>query len=107
LPALRNYAVLLTGAHDDSLRNGPLALELTEKLASQMGNQHWFPLSVKAAAYAELGDFRKAIQFAVQSLEAAPQEEKERRSRRLDQFRQHRPFRCEPSTTYRKQTDRS
>lgn len=107
LPALRNYAVLLTGAHDDSLRNGPLALELTEKLASQMGNQHWFPLSVKAAAHAELGDFRKAIQFAVQSLEAAPQEEKERRSRRLDQFRQHRPFRCEPSTTYRKQTDRS
>ena len=98
LPALQNYAVLLTGAHDDTLRNGSKALELAEKLASQMGRQHWYPLSVQAAAHAELGDFQKAVELATQSLEAAPQEEKARRSRRLDQFRQHRPFRCEKMT---------
>lgn len=98
LPALQNYAVLLTGAHDDTLRNGVKALELAEKLASQMGRQHWYPLSVQAAAHAELGDFQKAIELAQQSLEAAPQEEKVRRSRRLEQFRQHRPFRCEKLT---------
>ena len=39
LPALQNYTVLLTGAHDDSLRNGARALEVAEKLASQMGRR--------------------------------------------------------------------
>jgi tetratricopeptide (TPR) repeat protein len=99
LPALQNYAVLLTGAHDDSLRNGARALEVAEKLASQIGRQNWFPLSVQAAAHAELGDFPKAVAFAEQSLEAAPEDQKAGRARRLEQFRQRRPFRCEPLAT--------
>ena len=106
LPALQNYAVLLTGAHDDSLRNGALALEMAEKLASLMGRQNWFPLSVQAAAHAELGDFPKAIAFAEQSLEAAPEDQKAGRARRLEQFRQRRPFRCESFVSQRPLAER-
>jgi tetratricopeptide (TPR) repeat protein len=107
LPALQNYAVLLTGAHDDSLRNGARALEVAEKLASQMGRQHWIPLSAQAAAHAELGDFQKAVELAAQSLEAAPEDQKAGRTRRLEQFRQRRPFRCEPLSAHRQQAARS
>jgi tetratricopeptide (TPR) repeat protein len=96
LHALRNYAVLLTGAHDDSLRDGNRALDIAEKLGPQLGIDHWFVLSIQAAAHAELGDFQKAVELAARSLEAAPEEQKARRTRRLDQFRQRRPFRCEP-----------
>jgi tetratricopeptide (TPR) repeat protein len=106
LPALQNYAVLLTGAHDDSLRNGVRALEMAEKLASQMGSRNWFPLSVQAAAHAELGDFPKAIALAEQSLEAAPEDQKAGRARRLEQFRQRRPFRCESFATQRPLAER-
>ena len=107
LHALRNYAVLLTGAHDDSLRDGNRALDVAEELGSQMGINHWFVLSVQAAAHAELGAFPKAVQLAEQSLEAAPEDEKAGRSRRVDQFRQQRPFRCEPLAANHHQTKRS
>lgn len=105
LRALQNYAVLLTGAHDDSLRNGDDALVVAEKLGSQLGNNHWFVLSIQAAAHAELGDFQKAVELAAQSLEAAPEDQKAGRARRLEQFRQRRPFRCEPSATHRPLTE--
>ncbi|MEZ6032952.1 MAG: hypothetical protein R3C17_07655 [Planctomycetaceae bacterium] len=95
LAALQNYAVLLAGAHDDSLRNGVEALKVAETLASQLGSEHWFLLSAKAAAYAELGDFQEAVRFAELSLEAAPEQQKPVRVHRLEQFKQHRPFRCE------------
>lgn len=107
LQALLNYAILLTGAHDDSLRDGTRALQVAEKLGSRLGINYWIVLSIQAAAHAELGSFSTAVQLAEQSLEAAPQEEKAGRSRRLDQFRQQRPFRCEPMMTYRRLTERS
>ena len=107
LPALQNYAVLLTGAHDDSLRDGNRALDIAEKLGPQMGIDHWFVLSIQASAHAELGDFQKAVELAVRSLEAAPEEQKAGRTRRLDQFRQHRPFRCEPVAANHQQAKRS
>ncbi|MFO1003173.1 MAG: hypothetical protein U0936_22800 [Planctomycetaceae bacterium] len=106
LPALQNYAVLLTGAHDDSLRNGARALEIAETLASQMGGRNWFPLSVQAAAHAELGDFQQAVELAAQSLEVAPDDQKAGRARRLEQFRQRRPFRCESFASQRTQAVR-
>jgi hypothetical protein len=72
-----------------------------------MGIDHWFVLSIQAAAHAELGDFQKAVELAVRSLEAAPEEQKAGRTRRLDQFRQHRPFRCEPVAANHQQAKRS
>jgi tetratricopeptide (TPR) repeat protein len=107
LHALRNYAVLLTGAHDDSLRDGNQALDIAEKLGPQTGIDHWFVLSIPAAAHAELRDFRKAVELAARSFEAAPEELKASRTRRLDQFRHHRPFRCEPLAANHQQAKRS
>ena len=107
LHALRNYAVLLTGAHDDSLKNGNRALGIAEKLGPQTGIDHWFVLSIPAAAHAELRDFRKAVELAAWSPEAAPEEQKASGAGRLDQFPQHRPFRCESLAANHQQPKRS
>jgi tetratricopeptide (TPR) repeat protein len=107
LHALRNYAVLLTGAHDDSLKNGNRALGIAEKLGPQTGIDHWFVRSIQAAVHARFRDFQKAVELAAWSPEAAPEEQKASGARRLDQFPQHRPFRCESLAANHQQPKRS
>lgn len=81
----------------DSIRNGPEAVSLAEK-ACQLFNNHWATLSVLAGAWAECGHFDKAIQFAEQALEAAPEDEKQRRRERISQYRAGITFRRERHT---------
>lgn len=61
--ACNKLAWLLATCPDDSIRNGKRSLELAEHAASFRFIRWRMSLSTIAAAYAELGDFEKAIEF--------------------------------------------
>ncbi len=90
-----NCAVVLAGAHDSEVRDGRKALELANRLVELREVPDWRSQGCLANAYAELGDFKNAIAVAERSLELAPDDEKPRRLRRLEDFRHGKPFRCE------------
>jgi tetratricopeptide (TPR) repeat protein len=62
--ALNNLAWLLATCPVDSIRNGKRAVELAEKAAALPGGDTPIVLRTLAAAYAESGDFAKAINAA-------------------------------------------
>ena len=78
---------------DPSLRDGEKAVEFCERACRQTRLTNWRFLSGLAAAWAECGNFEKAVHFASKSLELAPEEEKAQRQTRVDQYRNRRPFR--------------
>lgn len=80
----------------DELRDGPRAVELATRLCEISEWKLWSHVSVLAGAYAEVGDWEQAERFASLTLQIAPSEEKDRRRNRLEQYREHRPFRCSP-----------
>lgn len=71
-PRLCNaLAWLLATAADDTLRDGPKALELARRAAESTKLQDPTPLRTLAAAYAETGDFTQAAQTAQRALDLA------------------------------------
>jgi len=92
---LVNCAVVLAGAHDEKVRDGRKSLELANRLVELHKDPNWQSQGCLANAYSELGDFQNAIAAAERSLELAPDDEKPRRLRRLQDFRHGKPFRCE------------
>ena len=61
-------AWLLVTCPDDRLRNGTLTLNIVQKLAGNRSGTKLLPFA--AAAYAEIGDFKKAIAFQENYLES-------------------------------------
>jgi len=88
-------AFLLAAAPDDSLRNGPAALQHAEIAAELIGSQpNWRFHNVLAAAHAECGDFETAVRFATESLNDAPPEFKNRFIARIEQYNNGIPYRA-------------
>jgi tetratricopeptide (TPR) repeat protein len=58
------YALLLATGPDQALRNGTRAVELALGVCGTNGWQDAAPIAVLAAAYAETGDYTKALAFA-------------------------------------------
>ena len=69
--AENNLAWLLATAADPALRNGPRAVELAEKAAIATGGNDPVMLHTLAAAYAEDGQFGKAVAAAKDALDIA------------------------------------
>jgi len=69
--ALNNLAWILATFPDDSVRNGKRAVELGEKATALPGGNAPIILRTLAAAYAEAGDFSKAIETAQRAIESA------------------------------------
>jgi Flp pilus assembly protein TadD len=69
--AQNNLAWVLATYPDATIRNGNRALELAEKAAALPGGQDPIVLRTLAAAYAETGEFSKAIQTAEHASELA------------------------------------
>jgi tetratricopeptide (TPR) repeat protein len=90
---LNNFAWVLCTSPDDHLRDGKRALELAQKACELLEFKAAFALSTLAAAYAELGDFQKAIEWAEKAVAAAEGEEKEHIQKELESYRQGKPFR--------------
>jgi tetratricopeptide (TPR) repeat protein len=81
--SLNNYAWLLATCPEDAVRRGDRALELASQAAEQTNYRETYILSTLAAAYAETGDFAKAIEYAEKGVLHAESEGDER----IDEFR--------------------
>jgi Flp pilus assembly protein TadD len=71
ISTLTNLAWLLATSPDASLRNGAKAVELAEKAERLVGGTNTLVLRSLAAAYAENGEFAKAIRIARSAMQLA------------------------------------
>jgi tetratricopeptide (TPR) repeat protein len=69
--AMSNLAWVLATSPDDSLRNGGKAIQLAEEALRISGRRIPILFRTLAAAYAEIGEFSKAIQTAQQGVDLA------------------------------------
>lgn len=72
--SLNNLAWILCTSPIDSVRNGRRAVELAEQAGKLSRFKRAFVLSTLAAAYAEAGDFEKAKEWSLKSVEIAKKE---------------------------------
>lgn len=71
IPALTNLAWLLATSQDGSVRNGRKAIELAGQADQLVGGRNPLVLRTLAAAYAENGEFAKAIRIARSAMQLA------------------------------------
>jgi len=71
IPALTNFAWLLATSQDASVRNGRKAVELSAEADQLVGGTNTLVLRTLAAAYAENGEFAKAIRTARSAMQLA------------------------------------
>ena len=86
-------ARLQAGCPDAAFRDGNKAVENATTMCVRTNWSDWAAMSVLGAAYAEKGNFEKAVKYATMSLDLAPEDEKPDRLKRIDQFRQGQAFR--------------
>ncbi len=93
--ACSSLAWALATAPPDHLRDGKKALELAQKACELTNWQDPFPISALAAAYAELGDFPKALEWHKKAMAspAFPADRMERARERLRLYEQGKPYR--------------
>jgi len=93
-------AWLMASHPDDSIRDGAAALRLAEQLSERSNYEDRNILDTLAAACAETGDYRRAIAVAGTALVLARKEDDDQHARaierRLDGYRNERPFRDAP-----------
>jgi tetratricopeptide (TPR) repeat protein len=70
---LNNLAWTLATSPDDKLRDGERAVKLATTACEETEFKQAHILSTLAAAYAEIGDFESAVQWATKAVEAAPE----------------------------------
>jgi len=93
--AYNNLAWILATAPDIKARNGQEAVKIANKACEL---SHWLKpmcLDTLAAAYAEMGDFDKAVQFQKQAmdLQGLKTDQQPEEQKKLELYQQHKPFR--------------
>jgi tetratricopeptide (TPR) repeat protein len=99
--ALSNLAWVLATCPDDSIRNGQRAVELAEKATALPGGGTPIVLRTLAAAYAEAGDFSKAIGTAESAVDLATRQKNislvETLRHEIGLYQARRPYRESPA----------
>lgn len=93
---LNNLAWVLATSPDDSLRNGKRSIELATEASILSDYKEPHILSTLAAAYAELGNFEKAIEWSKKAIELGRQvehENVEQLEQELKSFEKKKPWR--------------
>jgi tetratricopeptide (TPR) repeat protein len=93
---LNNLAWVLSTSPEDKLRDGKLAIELAKKACEVTKYEAPHILSTLAAAYAEAGDFKSAIEWSTKAVEMGRQklpEQVEQLQQELDSYKAGKPFR--------------
>ncbi len=94
---LNRLAWLLATSPEDTVRNGPRAVELAERAASITNRQDVMSLETLSAAYAEVGRFEDALATGREALALAERQGNEAiatdLARRLPLFEQHQKYR--------------
>ena len=95
--ALNNLAWILATTPDAEFRDGPEAVKLAEHSCEKSSWKETIPIGTLAAAYAEAGDFDKAVEMAQKACDTASANgEKEllkRNQNLLAQYKNRQPFR--------------
>ena len=95
--ALNNFSWLLSAGPDQSLRNGAKAVELAVRLNQVTKQQNPFCVRTLAAAYAEAGQFEKAVEASETASKLAEGQGEHSLAKKIDEetslYRQHRPLR--------------
>jgi tetratricopeptide (TPR) repeat protein len=88
-------AWLLSTAPDEKVRNGKKALEHAKKACELTEHKNGGYLDTLAAAYAEVGDFDKAVEWQEKALKAGdfPLADLEAAKKRLEMFKKKMPYR--------------
>jgi tetratricopeptide (TPR) repeat protein len=107
LLSYNNLAWILATSPNEEHRNGERAIELATEACKLSGFDSWFCLGTLAAAYAEVGDFEEARNFAKESLRRAPVQERQGCGERLRLYKEERPYRevAHPSSDGHKHAD--
>ena len=94
--ALNDKAWILATCRDEKLRDGAQAIELATRACklSTWTNAGW--IDTLAAAYAEAGDFDKAVEMQEKALKLAAMAAREEFEARLALYREQKPFREDP-----------
>ena len=86
---------LLATCPKDQFRDASTAIEFAQKACELSKWKNWSYMDTLAAAFAEKGDFEKAIEMESKALEMAPEEEKSQCQQRLALYKGKKPFRSE------------
>ncbi len=96
-----NLAWLLATSPDDALRNGQESLDLALKACEATEYKAAHIISTLAAAYAEVGNFEKAREWATKAVEMGKlegHEQLEQLEKELDSYKNDKPWREEQAT---------
>ncbi len=88
-----DHAWLIATSFNEENRNGYQARQLAEGACKATEYRWWQPLRALAAAYAELGEFDKAVEYAEKAAGTAPPEEVGTIRRQLDGYKRNEPWR--------------
>ena len=90
---LNNLAWVLATSPDAAIRDGKRAIELATKACELTEYKQAHILSTLAAAYAESGDFEKAIEWSTKAVETSDESMRENLQKELDSYVRHEPWR--------------
>ena len=90
---LNNFAWVLATSPEDELRDGEKAIELATKACELSKYEKPHVLSTLAAAYAESGNFEKAIEWSQKSVEMDDPEHRDQLKKELESYRSNKPWR--------------
>lgn len=90
-----NLAWIRATCPDETYRDGEQAVESGIKACELSNWKAHYALNTLGAAYAETGDFEKAIEYEQRARELYPDDEKERWAFLVEQYRSGRPYRQE------------
>lgn len=91
--AYNNLAWIYAASPDAAIRDGRQAVALAARACELTGFTKPEPLDSLAAAYAELGDFSRAVHYQEQALQLAPPHLKNSFEEHLGFYRQGKPYR--------------
>ena len=94
--AQNNLAWLLATCHDQRMRNGARAVELAERAAAATKHQDFTVLDTLSAAYAEAGDFERAVATQTKAVSLSPLQVQREMEQRLELYRLQRPYHDAP-----------
>ena len=88
-------AWFLSVCPDEDYRDGKKAVEYAEKALKMTGEKDWNFIDTVAAAYAENGEFDKAIELQKKAVEYAPEKERASYESRLKLYESKKPYRSD------------
>jgi len=90
---LNNLAWVMATSTIDEVRDGKRAIELAKKACEETAYEAAHILSTLAAAYAEEGDFQKALEWSTKAVELGEGDVREQLQGELDSYNEGKPWR--------------